>query len=212
MCGQPRGPLDIVITEPAVEQGSFLPDVQYDLITDYGAHLAVKASLPPRAGGRQDELGRLMLQCRKMCCAPPEKSHSLSASLRGDERLGHREPSSLRTIHLISFKGMSPWGSPTVQPVFSCAPPQRRAPAGTRTRGLSGPCRICCSWFCGPREQVRDSPVLGTPESFLCHLETLENSTYKVVEKKLGFQKKAECIINHTDADTAGCYQGRLYS
>lgn len=66
---------NLPILGPAVEQGSFLPDVQYDLITDYGAHLAVKASLPPRAGGRQDELGKLMLQCRKMCCAPPEKSH-----------------------------------------------------------------------------------------------------------------------------------------
>ena len=38
---------------------------------------------------------------------------------------------------------------------------------------------------------------------------TLENSTYKVVEKKLEFQKKADCIINCTDADTAGHYQGR---
>ncbi|XP_057352635.1 leukocyte immunoglobulin-like receptor subfamily A member 6 [Manis pentadactyla] len=53
----PGGPLDIVITEPTVEQASFLPDVQYDLITDYGAHLAVEASLPPTAGGRQDEFG-----------------------------------------------------------------------------------------------------------------------------------------------------------
>ncbi|XP_073082498.1 LOW QUALITY PROTEIN: immunoglobulin alpha Fc receptor-like [Manis javanica] len=48
-----------------------------------------------------------------------------------------------------------------------------------------------------------DSRVFPVPPG------TLENSTYKVVEKKLEFQKKADCIINCTDADTAGHYQGR---
>ncbi|KAK2498802.1 hypothetical protein MC885_007101, partial [Smutsia gigantea] len=61
-------------------------------------------------------------------------------------------------------------------------------------------------WFHGRSVTV---VCWGTPESFLYHLETLENSTYKVVEKKWGFQTKAEFIINRMDADTAGCYRCR---
>uniref|UniRef100_A0A8C6AL13 Fc alpha receptor n=1 Tax=Monodon monoceros TaxID=40151 RepID=A0A8C6AL13_MONMO len=49
----------------------------------------------------------------------------------------------------------------------------------------------------------------GTPESYLYQLEILGNSTYKVVEKKLGFQKTAEFVIKHMDTNTAGRYQCR---
>nr|XP_030707222.1 immunoglobulin alpha Fc receptor isoform X1 [Globicephala melas] len=49
----------------------------------------------------------------------------------------------------------------------------------------------------------------GTPESFLYQLEILGNSTYKVVEKKWGFQKTAEFVIKRMDTNTAGRYQCR---
>uniref|UniRef100_A0A8C3YPH6 Fc alpha receptor n=1 Tax=Catagonus wagneri TaxID=51154 RepID=A0A8C3YPH6_9CETA len=49
----------------------------------------------------------------------------------------------------------------------------------------------------------------GTPESYLYQLEILRNSTYEVVEKKLGFQKAAEFVINHMDTNTAGRYRCR---
>ncbi|XP_026953134.1 immunoglobulin alpha Fc receptor isoform X3 [Sagmatias obliquidens] len=49
----------------------------------------------------------------------------------------------------------------------------------------------------------------GTPESFLYQLEILGNSTYKVVEKILGFQKTAEFVIKRMDTNTAGRYQCR---
>ncbi|XP_054367614.1 immunoglobulin alpha Fc receptor isoform X6 [Mirounga angustirostris] len=47
----------------------------------------------------------------------------------------------------------------------------------------------------------------GTPESYLYQLEILGNSTFEVVEKKLGFQKKAEFLIKHMNPNTAGRYQ-----
>ncbi|KAB0382108.1 hypothetical protein FD755_004025 [Muntiacus reevesi] len=49
----------------------------------------------------------------------------------------------------------------------------------------------------------------GTLESYLYQLEILENLTYRVVEKKLGFQEVAEFVINHMDTNTAGRYQCR---
>ena len=49
----------------------------------------------------------------------------------------------------------------------------------------------------------------GTPESYLYRLEILGNSTYKVVDNKLGFQKTAEFVIKHMDTNTAGRYQCR---
>uniref|UniRef100_A0A8C8YBQ4 Immunoglobulin alpha Fc receptor n=1 Tax=Panthera leo TaxID=9689 RepID=A0A8C8YBQ4_PANLE len=47
----------------------------------------------------------------------------------------------------------------------------------------------------------------GTPESYLYQLEILRNSTFEVVEKKLGFQEKAEFLISHMNTNTAGRYQ-----
>uniref|UniRef100_A0A673V9P9 Fc fragment of IgA receptor n=1 Tax=Suricata suricatta TaxID=37032 RepID=A0A673V9P9_SURSU len=47
----------------------------------------------------------------------------------------------------------------------------------------------------------------GTPESYLYQLEILRNSTFEVVEKKLGFQEKAEFLISHVNMNTAGRYQ-----
>ncbi|KAB0337103.1 hypothetical protein E2I00_013632, partial [Balaenoptera physalus] len=47
----------------------------------------------------------------------------------------------------------------------------------------------------------------GTPESYQYQLEILGNSTYKVVDKKLGFQKTAEFVIKRMDTNTAGRYQ-----
>ncbi|XP_017658518.1 immunoglobulin alpha Fc receptor [Nannospalax galili] len=49
----------------------------------------------------------------------------------------------------------------------------------------------------------------GTPESFQYQLFTIENSTFKVVQTQMGFQKAAEFIINHMNTTTAGCYQCR---
>lgn len=49
----------------------------------------------------------------------------------------------------------------------------------------------------------------GTLASYLYQLEILENLTYRVVEKKLGFQEVAEFVINHVDTNTAGRYQCR---
>ncbi|XP_073745423.1 immunoglobulin alpha Fc receptor isoform X1 [Callorhinus ursinus] len=47
----------------------------------------------------------------------------------------------------------------------------------------------------------------GTPESYLYQQEILGNSTFEVVKKKLGFQKKAEFLTEHMNPNTAGCYQ-----
>ncbi|XP_030154217.1 immunoglobulin alpha Fc receptor-like isoform X2 [Lynx canadensis] len=47
----------------------------------------------------------------------------------------------------------------------------------------------------------------GTPESYLYQLEILRNPTFEVVEKKLGFQEKAEFLISHMNTNTAGRYQ-----
>lgn len=47
----------------------------------------------------------------------------------------------------------------------------------------------------------------GTPESYLYQLEILRNLTFEVVEKKLGFQEKAEFLISHMNTNTAGRYQ-----
>ncbi|KAH0507450.1 Natural cytotoxicity triggering receptor 1 [Microtus ochrogaster] len=47
----------------------------------------------------------------------------------------------------------------------------------------------------------------GIPEAFLYQLSLMKNSTHTVIEKKLGFQKEAEFIINHMNTTTAGCYQ-----
>lgn len=47
----------------------------------------------------------------------------------------------------------------------------------------------------------------GTPEAFLYQLSLMKNSTQTVIEKKLGFQKEAEFIINHMNSTLAGCYQ-----
>ncbi|XP_032704628.1 immunoglobulin alpha Fc receptor [Lontra canadensis] len=47
----------------------------------------------------------------------------------------------------------------------------------------------------------------GTPESYLYQLEILRNFTFKVVEKKLGFQNEAEFLIKHMNPNTAGRYQ-----
>nr|XP_021485221.1 immunoglobulin alpha Fc receptor [Meriones unguiculatus]XP_021485222.1 immunoglobulin alpha Fc receptor [Meriones unguiculatus] len=49
----------------------------------------------------------------------------------------------------------------------------------------------------------------GTPEAYLYQLSLMKNSTYTVIEKKLGFQKEAEFIINHMNTTLAGCYQCR---
>ena len=49
----------------------------------------------------------------------------------------------------------------------------------------------------------------GTLVSYLYQLEILENLTYRVVEKKLGFQEVAEFVINRMDTNTAGRYQCR---
>lgn len=47
----------------------------------------------------------------------------------------------------------------------------------------------------------------GIPEAFLYQLSLMKNSTHTVIEKKLGFQKEAEFIINHMNTTMAGCYQ-----
>uniref|UniRef100_A0A8C8UL73 Immunoglobulin-like beta-sandwich domain-containing protein n=1 Tax=Peromyscus maniculatus bairdii TaxID=230844 RepID=A0A8C8UL73_PERMB len=47
----------------------------------------------------------------------------------------------------------------------------------------------------------------GIPEAFLYQLSLMKNSTHTVIEKKLGFQKKAEFIINHMNTTMAGGYQ-----
>ncbi|XP_076783518.1 immunoglobulin alpha Fc receptor-like [Arvicanthis niloticus] len=47
----------------------------------------------------------------------------------------------------------------------------------------------------------------GTPKAFLYQLSLMKNSTQMVIEKKLGFQKEAEFIINHMNSTLAGCYQ-----
>ncbi|XP_077613131.1 immunoglobulin alpha Fc receptor-like isoform X3 [Crocuta crocuta] len=49
----------------------------------------------------------------------------------------------------------------------------------------------------------------GTPESYLYQLEILRNSTFEVVERKLGFQEKAEFLISHMNTKTAGLYRCR---
>nr|XP_020034987.1 immunoglobulin alpha Fc receptor isoform X1 [Castor canadensis] len=46
----------------------------------------------------------------------------------------------------------------------------------------------------------------GTSESFLYQLFILENSTHKVVEEKIGFQKEAAFVISPMNESTAGRY------
>ncbi|XP_036037821.1 immunoglobulin alpha Fc receptor-like [Onychomys torridus] len=47
----------------------------------------------------------------------------------------------------------------------------------------------------------------GIPEAFLYQLSLIKNSTHTVIEKKLGFRKEAEFIINHMNTTMAGGYQ-----
>ncbi|XP_064345928.1 immunoglobulin alpha Fc receptor [Camelus dromedarius] len=61
--------------------------------------------------------------------------------------------------------------------------------------------------FLVPRNESVKILCCGTPESYLYQLELLGNATYKVVERKLGFQKEAEFTINHVGVNSAGRYR-----
>ncbi|XP_037600914.1 immunoglobulin alpha Fc receptor isoform X4 [Cebus imitator] len=60
-----------------------------------------------------------------------------------------------------------------------------------------------------PRHGSAKIQCQSSPESFLTQLVIQKNSTYKEVDRKLGFLNESEFIVDHMDTNTAGRYHCR---